>query len=537
MAIPRAQPVPDRELVRTLRGRKVPPVVLVVSRVNATLLRTLRERPPDLVVVTGDCDAQDLAELRALDTLVLGPRAALHVGEGDTVVCAANRDELIGLERAVGRVLAPSGADQPEGERSSALRLAMAPTPAWFDQLAQCDALRDCGIVGYVPRGALHLGWAHWIASVDPPATLVPLGVDVPALEPRASALEPTVAAHTLERMTGPVFPAPRVLALLHRGQHREDLSAPVGKPDPDALDVWAQARRALPLTGSALGMESPDSFVPVEVPTAAFLAQRALLRVRRRRELLDEARGREPIPAPDPELLERSTEVLTNSAEVLSEHESKVVLRGVDIEITRQAVASSASGAAQYGETIGFPVVLKALSPDLRRKREVGAVKLDLHNAAAVRRAYGEIMAAVAERAPTARVDGILVAEQVGPGLEIDCGGLRTRSGEVVVYGRVAGTSAPVEPALALAPQTAAQAVLIAHAVLSRVPVPAFRRASDPDVHLLADLFMRLAALFEHTGDRILSADLGPVRLVGGERGYVTLDARIQQRPHLEGA
>lgn len=531
--------VADRELVRTLRGLEAPPAALVVPKVNATLIRTLRDRPPTLVVVTGDIDAQDLSELRDLAPFVLGPRASLHVGEGNTLLCAANRHELIGLERAIGRVLGSHDADDP---RRATLRIGLAPTPPWFDELARSEAMRGCAVIGYVPRPALHLGWARWLANGhdetadEVEATLVPLGVEQPPLEPREAGLEAAVAAHTLERLTGPVFPAPRVLALLHRGQHRDDLEGAVGRRDPDALAVWAQARRALPLTGAALGMEEPDADVPVDVPTAAFLAQRALLRVRRRRALLAEAHERPPLPVPDPELLDRAAQVLTASGEVLSEHESKVVLRGFDIEITRQAVASSASGAAQYGETIGFPVVLKVLSPDLRRKSEVGAVHLDLHNAAAVRRAYSAIMTAVQDRAPTARIDGILVAEQVGPGLEINCGGLRTRSGDVVVYGRVVGTSAPVEPALALAPTTPEAAVLMAHAVLSRVPVPALRRASDPDVHLLADLFLRIAAVFEHTEDRILAADLGPVRLVGGDRGYVTLDARIQQRPHLEG-
>jgi hypothetical protein len=71
---------------------------------------------------------------------------------------------------------------------------------------------------------------------------------------------------------------------------------------------------------------------------------------------------------------------------------------------------------------------------------------------------------------------------------------------------------------------------------VLSRIPVPALRRGSDPDVHPLAELLLRLSWLAERFGERIHLAELRRVRLVGGERGYVILDARIHQRVHLEG-
>lgn len=99
---------------------------------------------------------------------------------------------------------------------------------------------------------------------------------------------------------------------------------------------------------------------------------------------------------------------------------------------------------------------------------------------------------------------------------------------------------------------------------MLSRVPVPALRRASDPGVPELADLFLRLDALVLHfdrasptprperseraervseRGDelspgtgRLISVELSPLRLVGAPRGYLTLDARIVQRAHLEG-
>ena len=74
---------------------------------------------------------------------------------------------------------------------------------------------------------------------------VVPVGVpEAPLDRPRAPALDVVVAAHALERRTGPVFPSPRVIAIVHA-----QLAGLRGRDDGDSTgaDVWAQARRALP--------------------------------------------------------------------------------------------------------------------------------------------------------------------------------------------------------------------------------------------------------------------------------------------------
>lgn len=519
---PAAHFVDNRELVKHLRGA-TPPQVVAIARESPTLLRALREHPPALVVALEGISDEGVAALLAIDGLqVLGPRAVLRVGTGHTLACAHGPGELEGLCRALGPVP----------------RIALCPTPPWLWQWLHAEAVRELQVAGYVPASCLGTEWARWARETATPHVLVPLGLETPRVaEPRATGLDAAVAAHTLERLTGPVFPSPRTVALvLHGlGQATHD-TTPDTEADvaPHERMLWAQARRALPVTGATIGMEDPLAGMPLEAPTAAFLAQRALLRAAGSLRLLE---GGMPASVPtDAEGVSRALEVLHGAAETLSDHESKVVLRGFGIEVTRQAVASSASGATGFAERIGYPVVLKALSPDLRRRSDIGAVMLGLDTAAAVRRAYATIVDNVERLAPTARLDGVLVSEMVDAGLDIHCGGVRTVSGEVVLYGRTSDSPTPVEPALGLSTLRVEDAMLLAHAVLSRVPVPALRRESDPDVQGLAALFLRIDELFVETGDRLLGIELGPVRWVGPPRGYVTLDARIIQRPHLEG-
>ncbi len=511
-----AEPALARQLVRD--GAEV----VVVHNPGPSLARALRERPPTLLVITGPV----AHEPGFPATLILGPDARLGIAAtGTTIACATNPSELAILLEAL------------RNHSPTSPRVSACPTPSWWPRWLGSADLAGTTAVGFVAATVLDPTWVHWARAAQAQHVVVPLGLTPPRIDtPHDPSLATAVAAHALERWTGPVFPSPQVVALLHRSP----AATPSPEPEatPHALAVWAQARRALALVGAAPGMQAPQVGLSLASPTAAFIAQRSQLRRLQTQALLAD------LPDLsidlDPVAVARAGEVLRGAGQVLSEHESKVVLRGFGVEITRQAVASSASGAAQYAETIGYPVVLKAVSPDLRRKQELGVVHLGLTTGAAVRRAYAAILHNVEQHAPTAHLDGVLVAEQAPDGLELHCGAVRLHTGDVALFGRALGLSVPAENCLALAPLDPAEAILFAHAILSRVPVPALRRASDPGVAELAALLLRIDALVQHFDaelpGRIVSVELSPVRLIGPPRGYLTLDARIVQRAHLDG-
>lgn len=502
----------ERDVVDRLRAGRGP-VVLVVDRIGATLRRALRDHPIALLIATGEAIApEELGE-----TPCLGPNARVVVGEGRTIVVAHDGGDLAGLLRAFG---------------PARVRLALAPTPSWLPTWLAAAALRDHPVVGTVAASALSPAWASWARTATLADVVVPLGVPEPALDrPRAEELDVVLAAHALERHTGPVFPSPRVIALVH--DHLAGAATP-RDADGTSMAVWSQARRALPWIGALVGMEQPLVGLPHDAPTAAFLAQRVLLRVHTRRDAIAAAGPAPATPAAD--ALARAQEILHNAGETLTDQETKVVLKGVGMHVTRQAVANSASGAAGFAERIGFPVVLKALSPELRRRSELGALELDLANSAAVRRAYSTIVDAVERRAPTARLDGVVVAEHVPAGLDVHAGIVKSKSGALAVFARPLAGDQPLEPVLAPAPLSWADAVGLADAALARIPVPALRRETDPPAAALAEVLWRLGLLAEHFGERLTQIEVDPVRLLADARGYVVLDARGRQRAHLEG-
>ena len=83
----------------------------------------------------------------------------------------------------------------------------------------------------------------------------------------------------------------------------------------------------------------------------------------------------------------------------VLSEFDSKELLRKAGIPVIETRLAHSKTEVVAISKEIGFPVVLKIASPDVIHKSDAGGVKVGLSNAAQAGRAYSEIIASVKEK------------------------------------------------------------------------------------------------------------------------------------------
>ena len=95
---------------------------------------------------------------------------------------------------------------------------------------------------------------------------------------------------------------------------------------------------------------------------------------------------------------------------ELLSEVEAKQLLEKVGIPVVDTRLARTKKEAIALSREIGFPVVLKIVSPDVNHKSDVGGVKVGLINSAQVSRAYTEILSNVRQHLPGARIEGVSV-------------------------------------------------------------------------------------------------------------------------------
>jgi len=121
----------------------------------------------------------------------------------------------------------------------------------------------------------------------------------------------------------------------------------------------------------------------------------------------------------------------------ILTEFESKRILKQVGISVVETKLAKTQKEAVSLSRKMGFPVVLKIASPDVIHKSDSGGVKLSLNNAAEVKKAYDEILKKVGKQYPKAAVHGVSVQKMVRPGTEVIVGTSQDpQFGPVIMFG-----------------------------------------------------------------------------------------------------
>jgi acyl-CoA synthetase (NDP forming) len=211
-----------------------------------------------------------------------------------------------------------------------------------------------------------------------------------------------------------------------------------------------------------------------------------------------------------------------------LSEHDSKAVLAAYGVAVTREKIVADADAAVAAADTIGYPVVLKANSPDILHKTEAGVVKLGIRSAAALREAFASIEAAVAALPDKPAVHGMAVQEMVKPGIEVMVGVRQdAQFGPLVVCG-LGGIMVELlqDVSVALAPVDAARAREMLQALKGHRLLAGFRGAAGADIERLADIVVRISELGADLADRISEIDVNPV--IAGPARATAVDALI---------
>ncbi len=99
---------------------------------------------------------------------------------------------------------------------------------------------------------------------------------------------------------------------------------------------------------------------------------------------------------------------------EILNEAEAKTFLEYYGLPVVKTKVAQNADQAADIAKEIGYPVVLKILSPQIVHKTDAGGVVLDIHSEAELREAYERIMQRAKQYNPDAEILGVTVQQMI---------------------------------------------------------------------------------------------------------------------------
>lgn len=210
------------------------------------------------------------------------------------------------------------------------------------------------------------------------------------------------------------------------------------------------------------------------------------------------------------------------------NEFHAKAFLARAGVPVTQEQVVQSADAAVAAAEQIGFPVVFKIVSPDIAHKTEVGGVELNIRSAAQAHTAHAQLLARVAERAPQAQIDGVLVAPMVGGGVEMITGISHDAAfGPVVMVG-MGGIYAEVlkDVAVQVAPVTQAEALQMIASLKLYPLLQGVRGQPAADVKAMAATVARLSELALAYAGEIAEIDLNPVLVQPAGEGVIAVDA-----------
>ena len=223
--------------------------------------------------------------------------------------------------------------------------------------------------------------------------------------------------------------------------------------------------------------------------------------------------------------------EILARAAKekrsLLTEVESKELLKAARIPVVETRMATSKKEATELAVKLGFPVVMKIVSPDVVHKSDAGGVRLSIMNATQAGKAYTEILANIKKHYPKAKIVGVSVQKMAKQGIEIIIGMTKdAQFGPVIMFG-LGGILVEVlkDVSFRIVPMTKRDASEII-AEIKGYPILKGYRGQDPaDIPYLEDLIVKVSEFVDKTPE-IKELDLNPV--FAYKDGAMAVDARI---------
>jgi acyl-CoA synthetase (NDP forming) len=215
-----------------------------------------------------------------------------------------------------------------------------------------------------------------------------------------------------------------------------------------------------------------------------------------------------------------------------LSEVEGRRLLAAYGIPGPREAVIATAEEAVEAAQRIGYPVVLKILSPDIQHKTEIGGVRVGLGDETAVVTAFHEVMEAARRHYPQAQIGGTVIQQMMpADAVEVILGMLRDPDfGPVVVFGS-GGILVELlkDSSLRLPPLSREEALEMIHETRGARLLQGFRGRPPADIDALADALVRLSQLAVDLGDLIAALDINPLMVLPRGQGMRAVDVLVE--------
>ena len=219
----------------------------------------------------------------------------------------------------------------------------------------------------------------------------------------------------------------------------------------------------------------------------------------------------------------------LTEGRLSLFEHEAKALVRSVGIMAPRAELVGpqNEEEIISVAEKLGFPVVLKAVSPEILHKTDAGAVMLNILTGAALATSVRTMRKMIEARLPGATIRYFLIEKMMPAGLELLIGGLRdAQFGPSVAFG-LGGVwvEALKDAVFGILPMTREEMLAMIAETRAGMFLKGFRNSPALDQEAALSIITAVSQLMTNHPE-IREIDLNPVRIYA--RGAAALDVRV---------
>ena len=214
-------------------------------------------------------------------------------------------------------------------------------------------------------------------------------------------------------------------------------------------------------------------------------------------------------------------------SEKMLSEAAGYQLLRDFGVPAPKFKIVKSAEEAAKAGAEIGYPVVMKIVSPQIIHKSDAGGVIVGVTGKDAARDAYNKIVESAKAYNPDAQIEGIIIEEMAKPGLELILGGKTDPAfGKVLTFG-MGGTLVELmkDVTLRILPVSEDDIRTMVSEINAYPLISGYRGMKPKDEESLVEIIKSVAKFFEEN-ENVKEFDINPLRLY--EEGACAVDARI---------
>ena len=211
----------------------------------------------------------------------------------------------------------------------------------------------------------------------------------------------------------------------------------------------------------------------------------------------------------------------------VLTEFESKEVLKKAGIPVVETRLAKTREEAARLSREIGFPVAIKIASPDVIHKSDSGGVRLNLNTIEEVKSAFDDMIKRVNQQYPHAVIHGVSVQKMLLPGTEVIVGTSKDpQFGPVIMFG-LGGIFVEVlkDVSFRIIPVDQRDAQEMISEIKGYLLLQGYRGKEPANIAALMEMILKISNLVEENPE-IKELELNPI-FAYGDRA-VAVDARI---------